>query len=97
MAKTIERQADKVARWHGGEFSYLCHLIDKRGDDSVGRDPKTVAQYLRMQASNAFRQGHYKLAACIGDAASCINCDARNNHAPDWTRANASLQLAVTD
>jgi hypothetical protein len=73
--------------WKDGEYVYCIDLVHCQGNDDVSRDPKTVAQYLRLQASAAFRDGEYEIAARLGAAATCINCDARNNHAPDWTRA----------
>lgn len=82
-------------RWKDGELSYLCSLVENGGDDNVGRDPKTIATYLRLQASDAYRAGLLELASHIFMAATAINEDARNNHAPDWARAIDILTLAV--
>ena len=84
----------KVSEWRDGEMRYLRNVIANQGDDNVTRDPKTIAAYFRLQASSAFRDGHYKLSACIGAAATAINSDARNDHAPDWQTARAYLMLA---
>lgn len=73
--------------WNDGEFNYCARLIAMHGNSSVGRDPKTVATYLRLQASSAFRDGEYELAARLSAAATCINEDARNNHEPRWNDA----------
>jgi hypothetical protein len=61
--------------------------VARRGDSNVGTDPKTIAHYLRLQASQAFGDGEQELCARLSVAATVINCDARNNHAPDWNRA----------
>lgn len=81
--------------WKNGEFVYCADLVCGQGDDNVGRDPKNVAAYLRLQASDAFRDREFELAARLGHAAMAINCDARNNHAPDWTRARRVLEKAL--
>lgn len=91
--KVEEMALDKHVRWKDGELGYLHCLIAQRGDDSVTRDPKTIAAYLRIQASQAFRDGFYVLAAAIGEAATAINCDARNNHEPDWKRAEKAIRV----
>ncbi|MDE2103796.1 MAG: hypothetical protein KGL39_41545 [Patescibacteria group bacterium] len=77
--------------WKDGEFAYCRELILSRGDDNVGHDPKSIATYLRLQASAAFRDGEMEIAARLGQAATCVNEDARNNHAPDWRRAEHAL------
>lgn len=87
-----ERETDKDIRWKDGEWGYLVCVVAQHGDDNVTRDPKTVASYLRIQASQAFKDGRYRLAAVIGEAATAINCDARNNHDPDWNRAAKALK-----
>lgn len=89
-----ERKLDKHIHWKDGELGYLVCVVAQRGDDNVTRDPKTIAAYFRLQASQAFREELYTLAACIGAAATAINCDARNDHAPDWKRAELALKLA---
>jgi hypothetical protein len=97
-----------VQNWKQNEYGYCCVLVCSRGNDSVGRDPKTVATYLRLQASDAFRTADqidgsqpavwdeatlYEMAARLGAAATAINEDARNNYAPDWRRALAVLDV----
>ena len=82
--------SDDVA-WNDGEWGYLCCLVAQHGDNNVGHDPKTVAAYLRLQASSAFQAKRYTLAACIGAAATAINCDARNSHTPHWEKARRNL------
>lgn len=77
--------------WKDGECLYCLRLIESHGDEKVGRDPKTIATYLRIQASAAFRDRQFEIAARLGAAATAINEDARNNHAPDWARASAAL------
>ena len=74
-------------KWKSDELGYCRHLAANHGDNNVGRGPKEIATYLRLQASDAFRDGEYEISARLGTAATCINEDARNNHAPDWTRA----------
>jgi hypothetical protein len=69
------------------ELEFCLKLIANEGDAKVGYDPKTIAAYLRLQASSAFRAKDYKSSACLGAAATAINEDARNDHAPDWHRA----------
>lgn len=98
--------------WKDGEFTYCIGIVARRGDDNVSQDPKTIASYLRLQASSAFRDAMsaegegvggslragverstlLEIAARLGEAATAVNCDARNGHAPDWRRALASLQ-----
>lgn len=73
--------------WKHDELTYLLSLIRERGDGLVGRQPKTIACYLRLQAADAFRAGHINIAASLGDAATAINESADNIHAPDWARA----------
>lgn len=105
MAKTNEHKAidtdekdrAKDVAWNDGEWGYLCGLVAKHGDGNVGHDPKTVAAYLRLQASSAFRDKRYRLAAAIGHAATCVNSDARNNHPPDWDRARQALNVVSGD
>jgi hypothetical protein len=53
-------------------------------DDAVGREPKTIATYVRLRAAKAFCDGEYEISARLGAAATAINTDARNNHDPDW-------------
>jgi hypothetical protein len=81
--------------WNEGELGYCCKLIGDRGNDSVGRDPKTVATYLRLQAASAFRDGEIEISARLGAAATAINEDARNNHAPDWKRAESAMLAPI--
>ena len=80
-----------MANWKDGECGYCYHLALCNGDAKVGRDPKTIATYLRLQASQAFRDGEYERSARLGAAATCINEDARNNHAPNWILASEIL------
>ena len=77
--------------WKDGEFVYCSHLVAKRGDDSFTHNPKTIATYLRSQASDAFADREYEISARLRAAASAINEDARTNHLPDWARANEIL------
>lgn len=79
--------------WKDGELDYCRGLVQTQGDSNVGRDPKTIATYLRLQASAAFRDGEFEIAARLGQAAICINEDARNNHVPDWDRALHALKI----
>jgi hypothetical protein len=78
--------------WKDGEFEYCQELIADRGNANVSHDHKTIATYLRLQAASAFGDGEFEIAARLGDAATAINCDARNNHAPDWNRAAISVE-----
>ena len=73
--------------WKDYELGYCYNLVAMHGDENVGHDPKTIATYLRLQASSAFRDGEYEIAARLGAAATAINEDARNNHVPAWERA----------
>ncbi len=73
--------------WKSDEFAYCAGLVRNRGDDNVGYDPKRIATYLRLQASDAYRSHEYELSARLGTAATCINEDARNNHEPRWDAA----------
>lgn len=74
--------------WKDGEYTYCALLVATRGNDKVGREPKTIASYLRLQASSAFHDGQFEIAARLGEAATAINYDARNNHTPNWKRAD---------
>jgi hypothetical protein len=87
MAKATASLSTKAQPWKDYELGYCYSLIANHGDNNVGRDPKTIATYLRLQASSAFRDGEYEIAARLGAAATAINEDARNNHAPAWERA----------
>lgn len=89
-----ERQSARHAAWKDGELGYLCCLVAQHGDDGVGHDPKSVANYLRLQAADAYRAELFVLAAHIGAAATAVNEDARNNHSPDWDRARKYLGKA---
>jgi len=88
-----ERCRDRMVAWKDGELGYLLCLVTQHGDDAVGHDPKSVATYLRLQASSAYRDGLLELAANIGAAATAINEDARNSHSPDWVRAKRYLSI----
>lgn len=77
--------------WRGNEFGYCRRLVNHRGDDRVGRDPKTIATYLRVTSSQAYDDGEYEISARLAKAAICINEDARNNHAPNWTYAEKAV------
>lgn len=79
--------------WKAGEFEYCAELVRSRGDVNVGDDPKTIATYLRLQASQAFRDGQLEIAARLGAAATAINEDARNSHNPDWGRAAKIMEV----
>jgi hypothetical protein len=98
MAKLAKAMADQMREdaraWKDGELHYCCLLIGSRGNDSVGRDPKTVATYLRMQSAAAFRDGEFVLSAALATAATAINCDARNNHEPNW-KAAEKVMLSI--
>jgi hypothetical protein len=76
-----------IETWKDGEYRYCASLVNNKGSAHVGHDPKSVATYLRLQAASAFRDGEYEISARLGSAATAINEDARNNHAPDWHRA----------
>ncbi len=73
--------------WKTGEAGYCFNLVFRRGDDNVGHDPKTIATYLRGQASSAYRDGEFEVSARLGAAATAVNEDARNSHLPDWEGA----------
>lgn len=77
--------------WNKGECGYCYRVVLMEGNPSIGRDPKTIATYLRLQASSAFRDGEYERSARLGAAATCVNEDARNSHNPDWRRASEIL------
>jgi hypothetical protein len=77
--------------WKAYEFSYCYSLVERRGDDKVGRDPKTIATYLRLQASSAFSDDEFEISARLSTAATAINEDARNSHTPNWQRAEDIL------
>ena len=76
------------------QLEFCLKLIANEGDAKVGYDPRTVATYLRLQASSAFRAEDYKSSACLGAAATAINEDARSSHAPDWKRAQIYIARA---
>jgi hypothetical protein len=76
------------------ELEYCLKLITNEGNAKVGYDPKTIATYLRLQASSAFRAEDYKSSACLAAAATAINEDARNDHRPDWKRAHIYMARA---
>jgi hypothetical protein len=76
------------------KLEFCLKLIANEGDAKVGYDPRTIAAYLRLQASSAFRAKDYKTSACLGAAATAINEDARNNHEPDWKRAQIYIVRA---
>ncbi len=78
--------------WNDHEFRYCRDLVRTKGDGNVGHDPKSIASYLRLQAASAHRDGEYEISSSLGYAATAINCDARNNHAPDFPRALAALE-----
>ena len=86
---------EQMRAWNEGELHYCCLLIGGRGDSKVGRDPKTVAAYLRLQSASAFRDGEHVLSAALATAATAINCDARNDHAPDW-KAAEKIMLSIS-
>jgi hypothetical protein len=73
--------------WKDYEFGYCLNLIRTKGNANVGHDPKTIASYLRLQASSAFRDRELEITARLCCAATAINEDARNNHEPQWDRA----------
>jgi hypothetical protein len=79
--------------WKNDEYGYCADLVAFKGDNNVGRDPKSIATYLRLQASAAYRDGQYELSARLGTAATAINEDARNNHAPNWLGAEEILEI----
>lgn len=80
----LDLTQSQAAAWKNGEVGYCLDLVVFRGDDSVGHDPKTIATYLRLQSSTAFRDREYEISARLAAAANCINEDARNNHEPKW-------------
>jgi hypothetical protein len=57
MAKAIPILQSPDYAWKDYEFGYCLNLIRTQGNADVGRDPKTIASYLRLQASSAFRDG----------------------------------------
>jgi hypothetical protein len=73
--------------WKDDEVAYCLGLVHNHGDDKVGHDPKSIATYLRLQASAAFSAQQFEISARLGTAATAINEDARNNHTPNWDRA----------
>lgn len=77
--------------WKDNELEYCRQAAITHGNASLTHDPKTVAAYFRLQASAAYRDGEWKIAARLGAAATAINEDARNNHVPDWNLAAAIL------
>lgn len=80
--------------WKNGEYEYCRRLVQSHGAlMGIGTDPQTVASYLRLQASDAFRFDFIAASARLGVAATCINEDARNNHEPRWDDALAVLEL----
>lgn len=92
LSKAIADQMREDARaWKEGELHYCCLLVGSRGNDDVTRDPKNIASYLRLQSASAFRDGEFILSAALATAATAINCDARNNHVPDWKAAEKAL------
>jgi hypothetical protein len=95
LSTAIADQMREDARaWKEGELHYCCLLIGSRGNRQVGFDPKNVASYLRLQSAAAFRDGEFILSATLATAATVINCDARNNHAPDW-KAAEKIMLSI--
>lgn len=78
-------------KWREGEYDYCANLVALRGDDNVGRDPKNIASYLRLQAASAFADREYEISARLGTAATAISADARNDHVPDWMRAERAV------
>lgn len=79
------------------ELAYCLSLVSTHGDDKVGHDAKTIATYLRLQASSAYRAGYLSTAAHLGAAATAINEDARNSHTPRWVDATMILVVASDD
>ena len=86
---------DNMHAWKSDEYGYCARLVAFKGDRNVGKAPCTIAAYLRLQASQAYRDGEYELSARLGYAATCINEDARNAHAPDWARAEEALEISL--
>lgn len=84
-------------KWRDGEYAYCANLVALRGDEKVGRDPKTIASYLRLQAASAFVDREYEISARLGTAATAINADARNDHMPDWMRAERAMPRSLTE
>ena len=80
-----------MAHFDRDEMTYCANLVSTKGDRNVVRYPLTVASYLRLQASIAFKAGEYECSARLGEAATALNCDARNKHAPNWTHAESVL------
>lgn len=77
--------------WNEGELDYCIALVQAHGDHKVGKCPKTIATYLRLQAAQAFRDQEYEISSRLGMAATCINEDARNDHRPGWHEARSAL------
>ncbi|MDE2096216.1 MAG: hypothetical protein KGL39_03155 [Patescibacteria group bacterium] len=80
-------------RWKRGEFWYCRQLVTSRGDKLVGVDPKTIASYLRLQASSAFDAAEMEISARLSVAATRVNEDARNSHEPNWEGALEVLTI----
>jgi hypothetical protein len=79
--------------WKDDEYGYCAELVAFKGNDNIGRNPRVIAQYLRLQASSAFRDGEYELSARLGTAATAISESADNNHAPNWLWAEEVVEI----
>ncbi len=77
--------------WKDNEYGYCFSLVARQGDPRIGHDPKTIATYLRLQAVDAFRDGHYEISARLSTAATALNSDARHSHIPRWDDALLAL------
>ena len=86
---------DNMHAWKNDEYGYCARLVASKGNKNVGKEPSSIAYYLRLQASHAYSDGEYELSARLGYAATCINEDAHNTHTPDWTRAEEALEIAL--
>jgi len=83
-----------LSLWKKGEFDYCLNLVKSRGNSSVGTSPQIIAQYLRLQSSDAFWRHEYEISARLATAATCISESADNNHTPAWERAELALSIS---
>jgi predicted Zn-dependent protease len=90
----LTKTNEPIVMFNREKLEFCLKLIANEGDAKVGYDPKAIATYLRLQASKAFRAKDYKTSACLGAAATAISEDARNDHAPDWKRAQIYMARA---
>ncbi len=51
--------------WKDRELVYCLNLVAKDGDDFVGHNPDHILSYLKLQATDAHRDGEYGNAAIL--------------------------------